>query len=428
MGNREASTIVPRRAHPNRPPTRTEPPMTAERQEPVSPSVPFLAMFLALPVIGLAAGPLYAALVFGPAGALALLAAARHHRLPAIDRGFGTLALAFAALASAGTLWSIVPAHTAGAAAQIALILTAALLVLATPLPDPEACRALTRLLPWTLALGVALLCVDTTLGYPFQKLAGLDGTKYSRGLDYLVLIAWPLLAHFVGERRWPMAAMVAALMAVAVTVGVSTTGALALMVGAAVLIFAALARQAAGPALFALVAALVAALPFILRAFAESRRALEPLLKTSGFHRLEIWDYMSARILEQPLLGWGLLSAKSVPIRPEELAGYRWVSPGGIYPHNQWLELWLETGALGAALALAFLALVFWRIRRRLPAAIQPFAYAACGSALIISWLNFEITTDSWWAALAASALLFRLVSALPPPRPDAGCGSSAS
>jgi len=57
-------------------------------------------------------------------------------------------------------------------------------------------------------------------------------------------------------------------------------------------------------------------------------------------------------------------------------------------------------------ALALALLALA--RIRRSLTPEVQPFGHAAFASALTISLANFEITTDSWWAALVASAYLF--------------------
>ncbi len=388
----------------------------------------WLPMLLALPVLGLVSGPLYAPLVFGPGCALALAAALRTGRFPAVDRPLAALALAFATLSWVGTVWSIVPAHTAAAAGQITLILTAALAVLALPPPEAAVCRAVLRPLPWAIALGVGVLCLDRAAHHNWDSWFHADITKYSRGLDYLVLLAWPLLAHAVAERDQRRALALGLLMAVAVSVGVSTTGNLALVAGAGVLILAALLPAAAPAALFGLLAALVATLPFILRAFAGYREALAPYLKSSGFHRLEIWDYMSARILEQPLLGWGLLSAKSVPIRPEELAAYHYVDASGIYPHNQWLELWLETGAAGAALALGFVALVLWRIRRTLPAGMQPFAYAACGSALTISWLNFEITTDSWWAALTASALLFKLVSVPLPPRSGAACGSPAS
>jgi O-antigen ligase len=122
---------------------------------------------------------------------------------------------------------------------------------------------------------------------------------------------------------------------------------------------------------------------------------------------RLEIWDYVSARIIERPLFGWGIWTSKSLPITSDELSHYVREHGEGIYPHNQWLELWVETGAAGLLLALAFVLIVLWRVPR-LPLAMQPFGYAAFSLVLMVSLTSFEITTDSWWAALAACALLF--------------------
>jgi O-antigen ligase len=121
----------------------------------------------------------------------------------------------------------------------------------------------------------------------------------------------------------------------------------------------------------------------------------------------------MSARILERPLTGWGLGVAKVVPIRADELATYLYADANGIYPHNQWIELWLETGLPGVLLALALLLLVLWRLR----GAWRAFGLAAVAAVLTASLLNFEITTDSWWAALTAAAVLVRL---LPKERTD--------
>ena len=132
----------------------------------------------------------------------------------------------------------------------------------------------------------------------------------------------------------------------------------------------------------------------------------MAPYLKTSGLHRLEIWDFMTARVLEHPLLGWGFGVAGSLPIRPEELSHFVIQHDDGIYPHNQWLGVWAETGVPGAAIALGFALLVLWRIRR-LGDTLQPFAYATFASALAISYVNFEVKTDSWWAALVAGAYL---------------------
>jgi exopolysaccharide production protein ExoQ len=94
------------------------------------------------------------------------------------------------------------------------------------------------------------------------------------------------------------------------------------------------------------------------------------------------------------------------VPITQNEMARYVVQHGGALYPHNQWLELWIETGALGAAIGLVFALAVVRRIRR-LAAPARPFAYAAFAAAVTESCVNFQVTTDSWWAALAASAYL---------------------
>ncbi len=108
----------------------------------------------------------------------------------------------------------------------------------------------------------------------------------------------------------------------------------------------------------------------------------------------------MTAHVLERPLLGWGIGDADAIP--------NAYLHNGhGVYPHNQWLELWVETGAIGATIGLALALLVLRRISRLAPP-IQPYALAAFAAAVFISCVNFEVTTNSWWAALAASAWLF--------------------
>jgi O-antigen ligase len=85
------------------------------------------------------------------------------------------------------------------------------------------------------------------------------------------------------------------------------------------------------------------------------------------------------------------------------------YAGPGGIYPHNQWLELWVELGAPGAVLGLMFAVLVLRRVLL-LPVGVRPFAYAAFASAMTVASVNYEVVTDSWWCALAACGLLFSL------------------
>lgn len=366
-----------------------------------------------LPVVGLVAGPAYAPIIFGLGGAQLLYAAVAHRRLPRFDPTLVAIAFAFCALCWASILWSIVPDHSLHGAVQMTSILVGALVFLSIRgLPD-DLSEAVFRVLPYALMAAIALLCVDTALGYKLQLLithgAGNAPTKYNRGLEYSVLLAWPVFANLLWQRRRFLAAGFAAVVILGAAVGLSSTAKVQVVLGAAVIVLAILLRRRAAAVFSAAISAMALLLPFFLRLVEPYRTLVEPYVKHSGDHRLEIWDYMSARVVERPFLGWGLWSTKSVPITPQEMSHYIYVSKLGIYPHNQWLELWVETGLLGALIGAILAVVVLRRIRRTLPADLQPYAYAAVASAVAISSFGFEVTTDSWWAALAATGFLFR-------------------
>jgi exopolysaccharide production protein ExoQ len=371
-----------------------------------------VVVFAALPTVGVIAGPSYAPMVFGLAIVRLLLGLWQTRRFPAIDRDLAWSAAVFVGLCWLGIAWSIVPGRSLHGAMQMTGIVAAVLIFLGgSPLADRVAGR-LFPVLAFACLLGAAIVCIDTLLFYPLQALltgrpALSAATKYNRGVDYLVLIVWPVLAYVWWRHRWQRTLLLAAGIGAALVLGSSAAGRAAGVTGAVVLVLAFRAPRMVAAGLATGTMLLAIALPFTLRVFAERHTALVPYVKPSGIHRLEIWDYMTARVLERPVQGWGILSASAVPIRPEELSSYIYVSSQGIYPHNQWLELWLETGALGAAVGLAFAVLVLVRVRR-LPETLRPFAYAAFTSAMTVSCLNFEVTTDSWWAALAASGFLF--------------------
>ncbi|HMA49053.1 MAG TPA: O-antigen ligase family protein, partial [Magnetospirillaceae bacterium] len=293
---------------------------------------------------------------------------------------------------------------------QMAGISLGCLLLLGLPVAERQADK-LVSVLFWTVALGVAILGLDTAFDFPLQHAlgggAGNVGTKYNRGLIALVILTWPVAANLVARGERGKAGLMVVLVLVASLIGLSATGLAALLAGFLVWLAAARAPRFAAIVLGAGMSLLALALPLLLRIASGEREHLGSLVKASGMHRLEIWDYMSSRILERPLTGWGLGVAKVVPIHAEEVATYLYADATGIYPHNQWIELWLETGLPGVLLALALVLLVLWRIRGRWRA----YGLAAVAAALTGSLLNFEITTDSWWAALAAAAVLYRLL-----------------
>ncbi len=345
-----------------------------------------LGVFALLPTVGLVNGPVYAPALFG----MAVLRLILLRQMPRFDPALTALAVGFVALCWASCLWSIVPAHSAAGAAQATAVLAGALLLIGGPAPP----ASLALVLSVASLAGAAVMVADRLTGnrllHVFSHHVG--ATKYNRGIDYLLILLMPLLGALVAERRWRLAAALVVAVVAVVAEGRNTTAYVSLPVAGLVV---ALAWRA--PRL----------VPLALRALSGVRGTLAPHIKESMLRRLEIWDYVSARVTERPLFGWGIWSAKSLPISSEELSHYVRENGAGIYPHNQWLELWVETGFFGVLLGVGFVLLVLWRVRR-LPASLQPFACAAVVLALMVSLTSFEITTDSWWAALAACGFLF--------------------
>ena len=360
-----------------------------------------LAAFAALPTLGLVSGPVYAPILF----ALALLRLLLVRGRVAIDPAIAAIATGFALLCWAGCLWSIVPSHSAAGALQMTAVMAGAV-ILAGGAPPPP---ALVRVLTGAILAGTLVMVADRLTGNHLLHLTSHHGgaTKYNRGIDYLLLLLAPLLGVLARRRDWRPAAALLIATAACIAAGKNTTAWLA--VPMAIGVFA-LASRAPRLAFRLIASALITGavlLPFALRVLSGLRAGLAPHIKESMLRRLEIWDYMSARVLERPFFGWGIWSAKSLPITSEELSHYLREHGEGIYPHNQWLELWVETGAAGLLLVLALVLTMLWRIRRLDPA-MQPYAITAFFLAVMVSLTSFEMTTDSWWAALAASAFLF--------------------
>jgi O-antigen ligase len=370
-----------------------------------------IVVFAALPSVGLIAGPVYAFLVFAHGVTQAVLGGTQQ-RWPAIDHQFALLAVSFAALSWASVAWSVDPARSAMAALQVTAVLAGALLALASPRLPAGPAERLFRVMVIATAVGCAILVLDTALDFTLQqhmlhRPPPLVGTKYNRGMDHLILLVWPVLGYLAWRRDWKGALLIGVPLLGAVAVTMSLAAKVAMIVGVLVLLGALWLPRLVAPLLGTCMVAIAAATPLGLHLLAEQRVVLAPYLKISGLHRLEIWDHVTTHLFARPLLGWGIASSTELPLPPEELRHYLILNGSNIYAHDQWLELWVETGAVGAILGLGFSLLVLHRIGG-ISTEIRPYGYAAFGAGVLISCVNFEVMTDSWWAAVAASGFLF--------------------
>jgi O-antigen ligase len=375
------------------------------------------AVFAWVTVVGTFMGATYAAAIFILAGIL-LVGGMVRRQWPTIDRRLAALAILMLALCWASSLWSIVPDRTVHGALQVSVIFFGSLVLLGEAGTVTEGVDTIFRVSLAGLTLGAALGLFDFLADFPIMSHVlsphapdYAKGTKMDRGLSYLVFLAWPLLAFAwqAGMRVWALGA--AAILIAVISVSYGITVQLSLAVGTLALALAIIAPRLVAIGLSLAVSLAALATPIFALGLGERLLPLAARIKPSAVHRLEIWDYMSRRTFEKPLIGWGWWTAHALPIHPDELARYQYVTrDGSPHPHGNWMQLWVETGIVGVAIGLAFALLVIWRAWR-LPGLYRPFALACCASVFTISLASFDLASDSWWAALSATALLFTIV-----------------
>lgn len=217
-----------------------------------------------------------------------------------------------------------------------------------------------------------------------------------ARGCYAVVLLFWPLaLATW---RRVSAAAPVLVGMAVAVSalmLGVDAPAA-AMLVSLAV--FAAV-RTAPRTAIWIGVAAVAVyflAAPAVFLPHGHTAADLPAELGKESWHiRIGIWRFASGLIAHRPWLGYGLDASRTFPDRIP------------MHPHDAAIQLWLETGVLGAVLAALFWGWLLLRIRT-LGRGDAPWTAAACATAsvyLLIGAISFGIWQE-WWLSLGAIAV----------------------
>jgi len=321
-------------------------------------------------------------------------------------------------------LWAPDAARALDAAARLGVSVALAVLAaeaLGREAPSPLVARA--------AAIGLAL----GLLAAGFDHLSGNALRGAVRGLP-----AWDVTLSFGLKNAAAVLALLLPLGVFAPSLPVGPRVALGLAGGAVVLMLpgdsakiAVLAGLGAGlgglvlpratrGGLAAAAVLLVLGLPWILR-------AVLPLdaggLPESAAHRLLIWDFVSQRIAERPLLGWGMDASRAIPGgtgHPEAamLAEYGLTAKAGwfagaqllpLHPHNLGLQAWLELGAVGAFLLAALLAAL----------ALSATGPAACGAyaaGLVVAMLSYGAWQYWWVAAMLLAIVASRAVG--PPAR----------
>lgn len=315
------------------------------------------------------------------------------------------LLLTFIAWVAASALWSV----NAGSVQWLKLLLLSALGLLFAA----GAASAKTRLL--MLSAGQAallvmgpLLAAEVLLQMPLNRAAQPDvdpvelTRNLSRATSVLTAVVFAAAAGLValgGAWRVALAGFaVAATAWIAALQPEQTANLLAIAAGAVAFALALAAPRVALIATTGVLGAWVLLAPFVTPLLPTDQAFLDSL-PYSWAARVGIWDYVCTRIWEQPLFGHGLEAARLVTDRI--VIHNDDISALPVHPHSASLQIWFETGLVGALLAASALIVGGLTLaqalqRQRAAAAGIAASFAALGLSANVSYSLWQ----EWWVA----------------------------
>ncbi len=318
------------------------------------------------------------------------------------------------------------------------------------------ACRRIAVFSTWAFLAGAAILSIELMFDQPLWRFAhnylpGLvgDADKHvlkengkivraelyipNRNVTAAVILVWPVLL-FAGALpeawRRVAAVLVAASIIASALISQSATAGVAVAAGFAVLGAGFLSRRAVK---WTLTAAWIIAVAFAVPLGAMPAKLgwtqWTGLASSSAAARFFIWQYTAEKVKERPLAGIGVRGTRvlqegiSVPEGSRPVTSMR--PRPGRHAHNGFLQIWLELGAMGAALMLA-MGLALLREIGRLPARESVFGYSLFASICTVAAFGYGIWQTWLLSAYLLSTAMFLLAVRLraednKSPSPDA-------
>ncbi len=382
------------------------------------------ALLIALPVSVVSSKGLAPAFILAVLGALLSLDLSGVRNLIASHRSrlaVGGALLAFVGYGMLSAFWSVDPARSLKVALTLGAVLLGGVALLAAIRHSNARARYLLRqacLIGFGITL--ALLAFEYATGATLNRiarfgavnrdlpLADMNFIKPAASLLGVFLFPIAAIALSSGRRLLAAAAVLGSLAAI-VFVSVSSA---AIAAGAglfAALLYMLFRRWALRLAAFSvcMIAILMPVIPNLMPPL-QTHYTYDNPFPNSAMHRFRTWQFTAERIAEKPVLGWGLDSSRHVPGGNTEVEVFVTEPDGSniqfveqlmpLHPHNWFLQIWLELGAVGMAMLAAVLVLLLQWIgsvgRSRAQTALlfgQAVAIIGTASLSFGAWQN-------WW------------------------------
>ena len=299
----------------------------------------------------------------------------------------------------------------------------------------------LVRRLEWAfiagILIGMTILVFEVKEGQPLHywvqglKPGELSINTFNRALVGMAMLVFPTVGLVLARGQNNLAIVIPVGYGALLTQTESQTALLGVAVGAIVYVLAVRLPKFTPWMVGGIFVALsIGAVP-VAFAFDASGLVHADWLMLSARHRIEVWHFAAEKIMAAPWLGYGLESAQATFPKAGEISS---ILPHDInmvhrHPHNLFLQIWYEFGALGAAVVMIAGLAMLWRLSKLAPRAGQAgiATFSACLAMVAVTSFSIWHTWFMCTLALALFSVLLLARDPLPVVKPSVSTGSNA-
>lgn len=384
---------------------------------------------LLMPILALAGGLGFQAAGFLIGASAILVWAADRSGAAYLREAWPICLIAFVLWAWVSKLWS--PHDGALLGGNASLLFGLVLALLFVPLIVMKTKGKSRTALIWAVMaaglIGVAMLLIDAASGFalslwgdpvapggdPIQRLSDAE-MNLGRGQVSYAQLLWPVAALLMWKLKHGWVLAIAAFIGLSVSAQLNNLSIVAPTLALAG-IFAVTAWRHPKLGLTLAFSLAIASLAFApLLGYLSSLVDVELMRKIplSWEHRLRMWAYSWDLIGQAPLIGHGFDAARVFDTLTFRAPDGRDITVMSMHPHNIGLQIWLETGVIGALLAVVFLLAVMKMALKYCTGSARAFAasgllvtIATSGAVTVGVWQHW------WWALIVLAVSLICLI-----------------
>lgn len=272
----------------------------------------------------------------------------------------------------------------------------------------------LKKFLPLPLILSGTFLAIELNLDFPISRFLIPSRTEFSTWelnknvASFILLSAIALLSNSpsLTKEYWKKSLsrlMLLFPIALVLTATASQSAQLSVVAMIIAFIGMSLIPRLSLPLCFGTVMLLFLIFPWITsplyKSFAGESSQVEILKEASTSTRLEVWDFIAAKIHENPYTGFGIDTTRIIHFDYPMV--YYW-DTSILHPHNGALQLWIEFGVFGALLAITLFTTLFLSIKH------MPHKNQILPTTIFSGTLVFLLLSWSIWSNWLVGLMLF--------------------